>query len=56
VDDIAAATKRIVEAGGTIVSEPFELPGVGLFATFADTESNVVQIYQDYLLGDLPDD
>jgi predicted enzyme related to lactoylglutathione lyase len=55
VDDIHEATRRIEQAGGKILSEPFELPGVGLFATFTDSEGNVVQINQDYTMGRLPD-
>jgi uncharacterized protein len=61
VDDIREAMEKIKAAGGRILGggqklgEPFELPGVGLFATFIDTEGNLVSIYQDYTLKTLPD-
>lgn len=40
VDDIRAAMKKIAEAGGKVQGEPFELPGVGLFVSFTDSEGN----------------
>ena len=61
VDDIRKAMEKIESAGGKIIGgaqkpgEPFELPGVGLFATFMDTEGNVASIYEDYTLKTLPD-
>jgi uncharacterized protein len=57
VDDIREAIKKIKEAGGKVIDgvqkpgEPDEVPGVGLFATFTDTEGNVVSIYEDYELS-----
>jgi uncharacterized protein len=56
VDDLKEATKKIEAAGGRVLGEPVELPGVGLFAMFKDTEGNVVQINQDFTVGRLPDD
>jgi predicted enzyme related to lactoylglutathione lyase len=51
VDDIREVLKRIKAAGGKLVEgdqgELDEVPGVGLFATFMDTEGNVVTIYED---------
>jgi predicted enzyme related to lactoylglutathione lyase len=57
VDDIREAMKIIQMAGGKVLDggqkpgEPFELPGVGLFATFIDTEGNVASIYEDFGLS-----
>ena len=50
VDDIREAMKKIEAAGGKVLGEPFELPGVGLFATFIDTEGNVATINQDFTI------
>lgn len=48
VDDIREAMRRIEVAGGRILGEPIELPGVGLFVDFEDTEGNVATINQDF--------
>jgi predicted enzyme related to lactoylglutathione lyase len=50
VDDIQEALKKIEAAGGKVLGEPFELPGVGLFASFIDTEGNLVSINQDFTI------
>jgi len=56
-DDIREAMKKIKVAGGEVLSssqkpgEPYELPGVGLFATFIDPEGNVLSIYGDFGLS-----
>lgn len=46
VDDIEASMKKIMEAGGEIFGEPMNIPGVGLYVTFQDTEGNKVSILQ----------
>jgi hypothetical protein len=51
VDDIRDAMKKIKDAGGTIVGgskpgEPDNIPGVGLYIAFKDTEGNRVSILQ----------
>ena len=48
VDDIRDAMKKIEAAGGTILGEPVEMPGVGLFVSFTDTEGNLATINQDF--------
>lgn len=53
VEDIYDAIKKIEAAGGTVLGEPFELPGVGLFAAFIDTEGNLVSINQDFTIKQL---
>jgi predicted enzyme related to lactoylglutathione lyase len=50
VDDIREAIRKIEAAGGKALGELFELPGVGLFASFVDTEGNVVSINQDFVI------
>lgn len=51
VDDIRDAMKKIKDGGGTIVGgskpgEPDNIPGVGLYIAFKDTEGNRVSILQ----------
>jgi uncharacterized protein len=50
IDDIREAIRKIEAAGGKVLGEHFELPGVGLFAPFVDTEGNVVSINQDFVI------
>jgi len=51
VDDIRDVMKKVKAAGGKFLDgahgELDEVPGVGVFATFTDTEGNVVTIYED---------
>jgi hypothetical protein len=56
VDDIEEAVQRIQAAGGEVLTEPFEIQGVGLFARFKDTEGNIVQVNQDFDIKRLPQD
>jgi uncharacterized protein len=53
VDDIHAAIKKVTAAGGKIVGEVQDMPGVGLFVNFVDPEGNVVTINQDYTVKHL---
>ncbi len=46
VDDINAAIEKIKQSGGTNISEAMEIPGVGMYATFVDTEGNRLSIMQ----------
>jgi uncharacterized protein len=46
VDDIAVAMKSIVSAGGKLLGEPVEIPGIGQYVSFTDTEDNRVSILQ----------
>lgn len=53
VDDIRAAMKKAAEAGGKILGgqkpgEPDEIPGVGLYIGFVDTEGNRASLLQPY--------
>lgn len=40
VDDITSAVEKIKSAGGAILNEPMDIPGVGKFITFTDSEGN----------------
>jgi uncharacterized protein len=52
VDDIKEAMKQVEEAGGKVLGgsrgrgEPDDIPGVGLYASFLDTEGNRVSLLQ----------
>ena len=46
VDDIRAAMKKVTEAGGRVLGEPVEIPGVGPYVSFFDTEGNRVSMLQ----------
>jgi len=40
VDNIGEAMKKVTESGGEILGEPMEIPGVGMYVSFYDTEGN----------------
>jgi len=46
VDDIQAAMKRVAEAGGKVLGDPMDIPGVGTYVSFTDTEGNRVSMLQ----------
>jgi uncharacterized protein len=53
VDDIRESMKKVAEAGGKILGgdpnkpgEPGDIPGVGLYCSFLDTEGNRVSMLQ----------
>ena len=46
VDDLASYRKRITDAGGTIIVEEQQVPGMGSFALFSDPEGRVLGIWK----------
>jgi uncharacterized protein len=46
VQDIREAMTRITAAGGTVLGEPMDIPGVGQYVSFRDTEGNRVSALQ----------
>ena len=46
VDDIKAAMGKVKAAGGEVLGEPMEIPGVGQYVSFTDSEGNRVSILQ----------
>ncbi len=46
VDDMDAAREKIVAAGGTMVVEPMEVPGVGAMALFEDPDGRVMGLWK----------
>ncbi|NVO18962.1 MAG: VOC family protein [Bacteroidetes bacterium] len=46
VDNIYEKAKELAAAGGKVLGEPTEIPGVGLFVGFVDTEGNHLSLLQ----------
>ena len=46
VDSIADAMEQVRRAGGSVLGEPMEIPGVGQYVSFTDTEGNRVSMLQ----------
>lgn len=46
VDDIQAAMQKVRDGGGTVLFDPMEIPGVGQYCSFTDTEGNMVSMLQ----------
>jgi predicted enzyme related to lactoylglutathione lyase len=46
VENIKEAVKKVTEAGGKVLGEPVEIPGVGEYVSFIDSEGNRVSMLQ----------
>ena len=46
VDDIHEAIRKVTGAGGNMLGAPMEIPGVGQYVSFTDTEGNCVSMLQ----------
>jgi uncharacterized protein len=46
VPDVNEAMKKISAAGGKVLGEPMQIPGVGMYVSFYDTEENRVSVLQ----------
>ena len=46
VDNINESIQKVKKAGGKVLGEPTEIPGVGMFVAFFDTEGNRLSILQ----------
>ena len=46
VDNIRSAMGKVAEAGGQVLGEPMDIPGVGAYVSFVDTEGNRVSMLQ----------
>jgi len=44
VDDIDESMKAVAKAGGKVLGEPMDIPGVGRYVSFFDTEGNRVSM------------
>ncbi|MGI0016843.1 MAG: VOC family protein, partial [Nitrososphaera sp.] len=46
VENIKEHIKSVVNAGGKVLGEAWDIPGVGLYVSFFDTEGNRVGMIQ----------
>jgi len=46
VQNVAESMKKVTKAGGKILAEPQDIPGIGLWVSFLDTEGNRVSMIQ----------
>jgi hypothetical protein len=46
VDDVKESIKKVIDTGGKVIGEPMEIPGVGQYVSFIDTEGNRVSMLQ----------
>ncbi len=46
VEDIAASMRAVREAGGEVLGEPMDVPGVGRYVLIKDTEGNAAGMLQ----------
>lgn len=46
VDDIKTSMSKVTQAGGNVLGEPMEIPGIGQYVSFFDTEGNRVSMLQ----------
>ena len=46
VENIQTAIKKVSQAGGEVLGEPYEIPGIGHYVSFMDTEGNRVSMLQ----------
>jgi uncharacterized protein len=46
VEDIKSHIKKVEGAGGKVLGEPMQIPGVGLYVSLVDTEGNRVGMLQ----------
>lgn len=51
VDDLAAYGKKIEEAGGRVIVEPTDVPGVGQLSLFEDPEGRVLGMWKQHKVG-----
>ena len=46
VDDVKRAMAKVTASGGKVLGEPMEIPGVGQYVSFVDSEGNRVSMLQ----------
>jgi len=46
VDDINESIQKVKKAGGKVFGEPVDIPGIGMYVSFIDTEGNRLSILQ----------
>jgi uncharacterized protein len=48
VDEIHAAMAQVTRVGGTVLGDPMQIPGIGHYVSFIDTEQNRVGMLQPF--------
>ena len=48
VDSVEESMRKVTAAGGRVLGEPMEIPGVGRYVSFFDTEGNRVSMLQPF--------
>jgi uncharacterized protein len=51
VNDIKKSMKQVTDAGGKVLGDPLEIPGVGHYVSFMDTEGNRISMLQPLPMG-----
>ncbi len=46
VDDVKEHIRKVSELGGQVIGEPANIPGVGIYVSFRDTEGNICSLLQ----------
>ena len=46
VDNLKRSTAKVTSAGGKVLGEPWDIPGIGQYVSFFDTEENRVSVLQ----------
>lgn len=46
VDDLKLAVQKVSQAGGAVLGEPMEIPGIGQYVSFMDPEGNRVSMLE----------
>ena len=54
VDNIKNAMGKVAQAGGRVLGEPMDIPGVGAYVSFMDTEGNRVSMLQPLPMQEKP--
>lgn len=49
VEDIKEYMEKVEKAGGKVLGEPWDIPGVGLYVSFIDTEGNRISMLQPHM-------
>ncbi len=51
VDDVERSMRAVREAGGQVLGTPSDIPGIGLYVSFVDTEGNRSSMLQPKGMG-----
>ena len=46
VENLGEAMKKVAQTGGKVLGEPMDIPGVGTYVSFIDTEGNRASMLQ----------